>query len=50
MENLKNKIREKFTTLGWVKDEVLDYWTHDQEVMRTTDTTTRGKGSRITEV
>lgn len=34
MENLKNKIREKFMTLGWVKDEVLDYWTHDQEVVR----------------
>lgn len=33
MEQLKEKIRERFKTLGWVKDNVLDYWTNDSEAM-----------------
>ena len=33
MENLKNKIREKFATLGWVKDDTIDYWTEESEVI-----------------
>lgn len=33
MEQLKEKIRERFKTLGWVKDDVLDYWTQDSEAI-----------------
>jgi hypothetical protein len=33
MEQLKEKIRERFKTLGWTKDDVLDYWTKDSEAV-----------------